>query len=75
MSKAPRLTGKQLLAALSKAGFAEVRVRGSHHFLRHAEGRNTVVPIHAGEILGPGLFAKILRDAELSVKELVDLLD
>jgi predicted RNA binding protein YcfA (HicA-like mRNA interferase family) len=74
MSKAPRLTGKQLLTALSIAGFDEVRVRGSHHFLQHADGRSTVVPVHAGETIGPGLLAKILRDAELSVQQLVDLM-
>jgi predicted RNA binding protein YcfA (HicA-like mRNA interferase family) len=74
MSKAPRLTGKQLVAALSKAGFGEVRVRGSHHFLRHADGRSTVVPIHAGDTVGPGLLAKILRDTELSIEELRHLM-
>jgi predicted RNA binding protein YcfA (HicA-like mRNA interferase family) len=74
MSRAPRLTGKELLAALSKAGFEEIRVRGSHHFLRHADGRSTVVPQHAGEIIGPGLFAKVLRDTDLSVEQMTELL-
>jgi predicted RNA binding protein YcfA (HicA-like mRNA interferase family) len=74
MSKAPRLTGKQLLAVLAKAGFEVVRVRGSHHFLKHPEGRATVLPVHSGEAVGPGLLAKILRDADLSVQELNDLL-
>ena len=72
MSKAPRLTGKQLLTALSKAGFEEVRVRGSHHFVRHVDGRSTVVAVHAGETVGPGLLAKILRDVELTVRDLTN---
>jgi predicted RNA binding protein YcfA (HicA-like mRNA interferase family) len=74
VSKAPRLTGKQLVAALAKAGFVTVRARGSHHFLRHADGRATVVPVHAGETAGVGLLAKILRDADVSIQELIDLL-
>jgi predicted RNA binding protein YcfA (HicA-like mRNA interferase family) len=74
MSRAPRLTGKQLLAVLSKAGFEEIRIRGSHHFLRHADGRTTVVPLHAGETIGPGLFAKVSRDTDLSVQQMTVLL-
>lgn len=32
--------------------------------------RTTVVPVHAGETLGPGLTAKILRDTNLTEDEL-----
>jgi predicted RNA binding protein YcfA (HicA-like mRNA interferase family) len=52
MSKFPSLTGKQLIAALNKAGFEVIRVKGSHHFLRHKDRRSTVVPVHAGETVG-----------------------
>ena len=69
-----RVTGKDLLKALGRAGFQVIRVRGSHHFLRHSDGRRTVVPVHAGETIGPGLLARILRDCELSRQELSDLL-
>jgi predicted RNA binding protein YcfA (HicA-like mRNA interferase family) len=74
MSKSPRLTGKQLLTALARAGFEVVRIRGSHHFLRHADGRKTVVPIHAGEVVGPGLLARGLRDVEISIQDLTGFL-
>jgi predicted RNA binding protein YcfA (HicA-like mRNA interferase family) len=66
MSKLPRCTGKQLIEALQRAGFEVVRIRGSHHFLRHPDGRRAVVPVHSGETIGPGLLSKILRDSELS---------
>jgi len=33
-------------------------------FLKHPDGRTTVVPIHAGETIGLGLLSKILRDVE-----------
>jgi predicted RNA binding protein YcfA (HicA-like mRNA interferase family) len=51
-----------------------MRVKGSHHFLRHPDSRTTVVPVHAGETIGPGLMSKILRDAELSPEEFAALL-
>ena len=74
MTRLPRLTGPELLAALQRAGFSVVRVRGSHHFLRHTDGRSTVVPAHSGETIGPGLTTKILRDCELTPDQLLALL-
>ena len=74
MTKLPRLTGKELLSALARAGFTVVRVKGSHHFVRHSDGRATVVPVHAGETIGPGLMSKILHDCELTREQLDALL-
>jgi predicted RNA binding protein YcfA (HicA-like mRNA interferase family) len=74
MTPWPSVTGKDLLSALRKTGFDVVRIRGSHHFLRHPDGRATVVPVHAGETLGPGLLSKILRDCDLDRQQLVRLL-
>jgi predicted RNA binding protein YcfA (HicA-like mRNA interferase family) len=42
-----------------------------HFFLRHADGRVTTVPVHSGEVVGPGLLRSILRDIELSADELL----
>ncbi|MBN2319153.1 MAG: type II toxin-antitoxin system HicA family toxin [Acidobacteria bacterium] len=69
MSRLTRLTGKDIVSALAAAGFEIARVKGRHHFLRHADGRVTVVPVHAGEIIGPGLMQKILRDCEITPEE------
>jgi len=74
MVRLPRLTGKDIVAAQSQVGFEVVRVKGSHHFLRHPDGRVTVVPVHAGEIIDPGLLAKILRDCELNREQFQALL-
>jgi predicted RNA binding protein YcfA (HicA-like mRNA interferase family) len=74
VTRLPRLTGPELIAALAKAGFQVVRVKGSHHFVRHQDGRSTVIPAHSGEVLGPGITAKILRDCDLSADALRDLL-
>ncbi len=74
MNKLPALTGRQLIDALSAAGFQVIRMKGSHHFLRHPDGRTTVIPAHSGETIGPGLLSKILRDCQLSRRELQTLL-
>jgi len=72
--KLPALTGGEVVRALEGAAFVVIRVRGSHHVLRHADGRTTVVPVHAGETIGPGLLNKILRDCGLDREEFRNLL-
>ena len=74
MSRNPRVTGGELIHALGRAGFVIVRIRGSHHFLRHEDGRRTVVPVHSGETIGPGLLNKILRDCQVSADSIAKLL-
>jgi predicted RNA binding protein YcfA (HicA-like mRNA interferase family) len=74
MSRTPRLTGGELIAALGKAGFSVLRAKGSHHFLRHEDGRSTVVPLHSGETIGPGLLHKSLRDCQTTAEQLSRLL-
>jgi len=51
-----------------------VRQKGSHLRLKHPDNRVVTIPVHTGKILGKGLLKKILRDADLSVEELLDLL-
>ena len=70
MPRLPRVRGRQLLAALQRLGFRVARVKGSHHILQHADGRRTVVSVHAGETIGPGLLNAILKDTELTIDEL-----
>jgi predicted RNA binding protein YcfA (HicA-like mRNA interferase family) len=67
------MRGRALIRALRKAGFDVIRVRGSHHFLRHPDGRSSVVPAHAGETIGPGLLRAILRDCEMTPEQLLSL--
>ncbi len=74
MTSYSSITGKTLVAALEKIGFEVVRVKGSHHLLRHTDGRTTVVPVHFGETIGPGLLAKILRDCDLNHEQLQKIL-
>ncbi len=70
MSTFPAASGRVLIKALRKFGFEVIRTKGSHQFLRHPDGRCTVVPVHRGETIGRGLFAQILRDCDLTRDEI-----
>ncbi len=73
MSRLPAVTGAELVRALRRAGFAVVRQRGSHVFLRHDDGRSTVVPVHRGEALGAGLLLlEVPRDCSIVGMDDVD---
>lgn len=74
MGTFPSITGLLLIRALRKLGFDVIRVKGSHHFLQHPDGRSTVIPVHRGETIGRGLLSQILRDCDISKKELKDIL-
>lgn len=49
-----------VIDALGKPGFQIIRVKGSHHLLRHVDGRATTVPVYGAEIIGPGLLEQDL---------------
>jgi predicted RNA binding protein YcfA (HicA-like mRNA interferase family) len=66
----PALSGEAVIKALGKYGFTVVRIAGSHHILRHPDGRRTTVPVHRGEIVRPGALAAILRDCRLKREDL-----
>jgi predicted RNA binding protein YcfA (HicA-like mRNA interferase family) len=58
----------EVLAKLLRSGFTEVRQTGSHKVLRHADGRQTYVAMHPGN-LPSGTFRKILKQAGLTEEE------
>ena len=70
MARLPRITGDEALRALRKAGWREVRRRGSHVMLHHGSrpGR-VVVPVHAGAILKPKTLLSILDQAGIDAEE------
>lgn len=74
MTRLPRVSGERVARALRRAGFQEIRQRGSHMILQHPDGRMTVVPLHRGEEIGVGLLKKILRDVEMDSDEFQILL-
>ncbi|MDD4990249.1 MAG: type II toxin-antitoxin system HicA family toxin [Candidatus Pacebacteria bacterium] len=60
------LKAKDIVRALKKMGFYEVRQKGSHLCFQHNDGRFTLVPCHGGEDIGRGLLRQILREINVS---------
>ena len=75
MTKLPSLKSDRLIRALGRAGFRVHRTTGGHYFLKHPEKPRllVVVPHHSRDIKR-GVLHAILRQAELSVRELLELL-
>jgi predicted RNA binding protein YcfA (HicA-like mRNA interferase family) len=71
MGSVPVLKPREVIARLERLGFIEVRQRGSHKQFRHADGRVTTVPMHAGRDVSPALLRQICRDVRLTVIEFV----
>lgn len=74
MPPTPVVRGERLIKALEKIGFRVTRIRGSHHVLRHPDGRGTTVPVHPGRDVARGTLRSILADCGISVDELRTLL-
>jgi predicted RNA binding protein YcfA (HicA-like mRNA interferase family) len=71
MGNIPILKPNEVVAILTKLGFAEVRQRGSHKQFRDAAGRATTVPFHQGRDISPILLRQISRDIGLTLDELL----
>lgn len=73
MTKPPRISGRECVRALEKAGFSVIRQKGSHIIMRRADPfAQVVVPDHRE--LHTGTLRDIIRDAGLTVDEFIDLL-
>lgn len=46
---------RKVMKALSAMGFEVERKHGSHVVMKHADGRITMIPVHAKENIGVGL--------------------
>jgi predicted RNA binding protein YcfA (HicA-like mRNA interferase family) len=66
------LSGKEIIRALTNVGFVTVRQKGSHVFLRHPDGRRTVVPVHRE--VNKSTFMDILGQTKLTKMEFLRLL-
>lgn len=67
----PVLKPREVVSIPLVLGFSEVRQRGSHKQFRHADGRSTTVPFHAGRDLSPILLRQIAKDIGLTVDDLL----
>lgn len=73
-ARLPRITASQIIKVLERAGFFFARQSGSHVIYKNAEGRRATVPFHAGKILHPRVLKSIMKEANLDIDELQDLL-
>ena len=71
MTKLTRLSGKQVIKALSKTGFIAVRQKGSHIIMKK-EAIVTVVPNH--KEIDRGTLLEIIRQSKLKRNEFIELL-
>ena len=60
--KLPVISGKDLVALIEKAGFEIIRIKGSHHRMKHPDGRITTIPVHKNDPISKGLLRKIIRE-------------
>ena len=72
----PVANGRDVVRALTRAGFVVDRIVGSHYVLTHPgdPSRTVVIPVHAGRDLKPGTMRAIIRQAGLTVEKFNELL-
>ena len=70
----PVIPGAKVVRALDPAGFTVVRISGSHHVMRHPDGRTVVVPVHAGRDIAKGTLRNILAIIGMDAEQLRKLL-
>jgi len=74
MPQLPVISGKDFIKFLQTLGFVVVRINGSHHRLKHSDGRITTVPVHKNDDLPKGLMRKVIReDLDLELDEFLEL--
>ena len=72
MSRLPSWPYKDVVSALEHTGYSVVRQKGSHIRMMYDKKYSVTIPAH--NPVARGTLRKILRDADLSVEEFIDLL-
>ncbi|MFI5058441.1 MAG: type II toxin-antitoxin system HicA family toxin [Candidatus Acidiferrales bacterium] len=75
MPKLPSVSGERVVKALNRAGFVQLRQKGSHVSLEKRIGDKvwkTVVPMHSE--VAKGTLADILKQCGLTLPEFLDFL-
>lgn len=73
LPKLPILSRREVLKALSKAGFRPVRQSGSHIVVESADGKSLTVPRH--DEIRRGTLLAIIEEAGLTREQFLRLLD
>ncbi len=72
--KLPRVTADEAIRSLERAGFFLARQSGSHKIYKNEEGTRITIPYHSGKTLHPKILKRILKDADLTADEFIDLM-
>ena len=75
MPRLPVLSAKEVIGALSKAGYDQDHQRGSHIVLRRREPPHRKVAIPSYRELPRGTLRAIVAEAGLTVDQFLDLLE
>lgn len=65
--KLPLLSGRHVLAALTRLGFVELHRKGSHVKMKHPDGRMIIVPFH--DEVDRYTLKGALRDADTEIAD------
>ena len=68
--KLPLLSGRQVLAALTRLSFVEVHRKGSHVKMKHEDGRVIVFPFH--DEVDRYTLRGALRDADIEIADFLN---
>ncbi len=74
MSELPKLTAKEIIAIVEKAGFVFSRQSGSHKIYKNPKGTRITIPFHNNRVLHPKIIKSILKDSGIEAKKLKELL-
>lgn len=70
----PVVSGREVIKALAKIGFRIVGRRGSHVRLKRKDGKTLIVVVPDHRELARGTLKSILRQANLSREEFLEIL-
>jgi len=73
MPKVPQISGAEAVKAFGKAGFERIRQRGSHVTLKK-QGFFKIITVPLHNPVDRWLLASLIKDAQLTVDEFIDLL-
>ena len=73
MAKLPVCSGQEVIKAFQKAGWDVDRQKSSHVSLVK-KGSYVILTVPLHKELGPGLLRRLIRDAQMTVEEFVNLL-
>jgi len=70
MPPLPSVSGIRVVRALERHDFKVARINGSHHIMRHPDGRGTTVSVHGNRDMAKGTLRGILKDVGMTIDQL-----